>query len=652
MINYLKICVYREILKVASPYRNLSLFTDYIKGIEFSSLPHIIVTQELFLTGYTCDELFFDSSLIDATNKAISTLLKFSKTIPSVIIIGTPLYTSHGLYNVALVIFEGCVLGAIPKSYLPIGGEFYEARYFDTLDINQSIQISAFECEFELACAQVFDIHIKNSSLSLPFSISVEICEDMWAPLSPSTIAFTNGANVVFNLSASNAIYMKDDVRRTLANSQTQKFSSAYIYVSAGEGESNNDLVWDGDIFASCCGKIQYRNKLFESSSTTFLALPDYSLQNSRFRARTANHSNIFRSNKVSKKIFSSVDTNFNSESYLRLDGVLRYPYSNSNLPLINDKLGYYIINSLCQALYTRMNGASVTSLVIGVSGGLDSTFALLILQEFVSRYKLPKDTIRAITLPTQNTSEETLNDAHSLCTSLGITLQEVSLQSSVDLRLGQLGRDPELSPRDTTYENVQAGERTSYLFRLANSENGLVVGTGDLSEMALGWCTYGVGDHMSHYALNCGIPKTIVKQFIEWYLKKSTISEALHTVLLSICLRTISPELLPASNDTKALQDTESIIGKYILIDFFLFYYLEYSISFDQLGILASYTFSDIVTRDQINTVVASFKARFFRSQFKRTAIPNGPKILHNGSLSPRSDWRQPSISFINDTL
>ena len=269
-----------------------------------------------------------------------------------------------------------------------------------------------------------------------------------------------------------------------------------------------------------------------------------------------------------------------------------------------------------------------------------------------MSRYKLPKDTNRAITLPTQNTSEETLNDAHSLCTSLGITLQEVSLQSSVDLRLGQLGRDPELSPRDTTYENVQAGERTSYLFRLANSENGLVVGTGDLSEMALGWCTYGVGDHMSHYALNCGIPKTIVKQFIEWYLKKSTISEALHTVLLSICLRTISPELLPASHDTKALQDTESIIGKYILIDFFLFYYLEYSISFDQLGILASYTFSDIVTRDQINTVVASFKARFFRSQFKRTAIPNGPKILHNGSLSPRSDWRQPSISFINDTL
>jgi NAD+ synthase (glutamine-hydrolysing) len=611
-------------------------------------LPHIIVTQELILTGYTCDELFFDSSLIDATNKAISTLLKFSKTIPSVIIIGTPLYTNHGLYNVALVISDGCVLGAIPKSYLPIGGEFYEARYFDTLDISQSINVSAFGCEFELSCAQVFDIHIKNRPSSLPISISAEICEDMWAPLSPSTIAFASGANVVFNLSASNAIYTKDDVRRTLANAQTQKFSSAYIYVSAGEGESNNDLVWDGEIFVSCCGRIQYSNKPFESSSTVFLALPDYSLQNSKFRARTANRSCILKSNKVSTKIYSSVDANLNSALYLRLDCVLRYPYSNSNFPFIDDKLANYIINSLCQALYTRMHGASVTSLVLGVSGGLDSTFALLILYEFVSRYNLPEGTIRAITLPTKNTSQETLNDAKGLCTSFGITLQEVPLQTSVDLRLSQLGRDPDLSPKDTTYENVQAGERTSYLFRLANSENGLVVGTGDLSEMALGWCTYGVGDQMSHYALNCGIPKTVIKQFIEWYLKKSEISEDSRTVLFSISNRTISPELLPSTNNSKAIQDTESTIGKYILIDFFLFYYLEYSITFDQLGILAKYAFSDIVTTDQINTVITSFKNRFFRSQFKRTAIPNGPKILANGSLSPRSDWRQPSITYI----
>ena len=644
--SYLKVKACRLSSQLARPSSNYATLENYAKSVLSHDPCHIFITPELFLTGFSCEELFFDGVVQSEVRKSIYRLKNFSQDHDTIYIIGTPLYSSRGIFNCALVVQRGKILAAIPKTYLAVGSEYYEERYFDTVTQGESFLETDFGDNFIVGASQLIDIDLQDSDHQT-VRISAEICEDLWAPISPSTYAFSNGALVVFNLSASNALYGKSIARHTLANSLTQRFKSNYIYVSSGVGESNNDVVWDGEIFASQSGVVIDTSYSFDEVNAKGYALPMQHLQNSRKRYRTAQKSLV--SNTISSKInVQSTLTHsiIDQYSYKILESVKCYPYLGSDDPKIDNEQVNFIEDALCQALLTRCEGSGISNLVLGVSGGLDSTFALLILDLFRNRHKKFMGSIKAISLPSQNTSLETSSIANNLCSSLSIPLQIVDLQDSINLRLLQLNRDPNNLVLDTTYENIQAGERTSFLFRFANNCNGLVIGTSDLSELALGWCTYGVGDHMSHYSLNCGIPKTVIQAYIDFKISDPSQPKLLTDTLSMLRSFVITPELLPKDVE-KGIQSTEQTIGKYCLIDFFLYYYLDRRYSFDDIADLATKAFRDNqeITSLDVDLVLSSFKKRFFSSQFKRTAIPNGPKLFQNGSLSPRSDWRQPSI-------
>jgi NAD+ synthase (glutamine-hydrolysing) len=629
----------------------------------------LVAFPELGLSAYTCDDLFHQAALLDACERALLEVAAASRDIGAVAVVGLPLRVDHRLFNCAAVVAGGRVLGVLPKTYLPNYGEFYEGRQFNSAD-------SALATEVELGGERVpFGSELLFQSRQMPlFKLHVEICEDVWVPIPPSSYAALAGATVLVNLSASNITIGKADYRHRLVSLQSARCLAAYLYSSAGIGESTTDLAWDGQALICESGDMLAESERF-SNSSHFIAA-DVDLERlSRERMRQNSFGTSIQKHKAALANWRTVEFDLAPQPQVPrslLRTVERFPYVPAD-PARRDERCSEVFNIQVQSLVQRLEASRIDKLVIGVSGGLDSTHALLVCAQAMDRLGLPRANILGFTMPGFATSGRTLAQAHRLMASIGCTAREIDIRPSCRQMLEDLGHPfgQGVPQYDITFENVQAGERTSHLFRLANHHNGIVVGTGDLSELALGWCTYGVGDHMSHYNVNASVPKTLIKHLVHWVAATEVLGADGSAVLRDILLTEVSPELIPDDAKTDAAgessgqpgQRTEDVIGPYELQDFHLYYILRYGFRPTKVAFLAHAAWGDRTrgrwpendlqpARNEyavadIKRHLGTFLYRFFKiSQFKRSCVPNAPKVGSGGSLSPRGDWRAPSDS------
>ncbi|MDB5797509.1 MAG: nadE [Paucimonas sp.] len=620
----------------------------------------LIAFPELGLSAYTCDDLFHQRALLDACVDALGDIVTASQQLPLAMIVGLPLQVNHLLFNCAAVVAGGKILGIVPKSFLPNYGEFYEARQFNPAD-------QALVTEIDLLGQRVpFGAQILFQAENLPLlRFHVEICEDLWVPIPPSSFAALAGATVLVNLSASNIVVGKSGYRHQLVSQQSARCLSAYLYSSAGKGESSTDLAWDGQALVCENGSLLAESERFSDESHLITA--DVDLERlSRERMRTTTFGASVRRHAGELAKFRSVSFALELPTSGRLPlqrEVERFPYVPADR-VRRDERCEEVYNIQVQALVQRLSASGIDKVVIGVSGGLDSTHALLVCAKAMDRLKLPRANIVGITMPGFATSGRTLQQARQLMEIVGCTAREVDIRPSCLQMLKDIGHPYAEGQEkyDITFENVQAGERTSHLFRIANLEGGIVIGTGDLSELALGWCTYGVGDHMSHYNVNASVPKTLISHLVRWVAETGQIGNSGSEVLLAVLGTDISPELVPGKSADAPEQKTESAIGPYELQDFNLYYILRFGFAPAKVAFLSWSAWHDAsagrwpeeahVARNayaiaDIKRNLGIFLQRFFKtSQFKRSCIPNGPKVGSGGSLSPRGDWRAPSDS------
>ena len=620
----------------------------------------LVAFPELGLPAYTCDDLFHQRALLDACEEALASIVAASKNLAITMIVGMPLRVDHTLFNCAVVVAGGQVQGVVPKSYLPNYGEFYEARQFSAAENASTDRVTLLGTEVPFGSALLFEI--ANMPL---FRFHVEICEDVWVPVPPSSFAALAGATVLVNLSASNVVVGKASYRHQLVGQQSARCLSAYLYTSAGRGESTTDLAWDGQAVIYENGELLAESERFLDTSHLVFADVDLErLSRERMRQTTFGQSVRRHADEVSK--FETVRFNLDLpiNRALPLDRVVeRFPYVPSD-PKRRDERCNEVYNIQVQALVQRLSASGISKVVIGISGGLDSTHALLVCAKAMDRLKLPRTNILGVTMPGFATSDRTLLQARQLMEIVGCSASEIDIRPSCEQMLKDLGH-PYASGKeeyDITFENVQAGERTNHLFRLANFKGAIVVGTGDLSELALGWCTYGVGDHMSHYNVNASVPKTLITHLVRWVAETGQIGNSGSDVLINILNTDISPELVPGKSNGNPEQKTESVIGPYELQDFNLYYTLRFGFAPTKVAFLAYTAWKDRdagdwpegahVARNEyalpaIKHNLGIFLDRFFRtSQFKRSCVPNAPKVGTGGSLSPRGDWRAPSDS------
>jgi NAD+ synthase (glutamine-hydrolysing) len=620
----------------------------------------LVAFPELGLSAYTCDDLFHQRALLDASEEALGAVVAASKTISIAMIVGLPLRVEHTLFNCAVVVAGGRIQGVVPKSYLPNYGEFYEARQFSAAENASTDRITLLGDEVPFSPSLLFEI----ADMPL-FRFHVEICEDVWVPVPPSSFAALAGATVLVNLSASNVVVGKAGYRHQLVAQQSARCLSAYLYTSAGRGESSTDMAWDGQAIIYENGEMLAESERFLDTSHLLFADVDLErLSRERMHQTTFGQSVRRHADEVSK--FETVRFNLNVPSgrALPLDRVVeRFPYVPSD-PKRRDERCNEVYNIQVQALAQRLSASGIKKVVIGISGGLDSTHALLVCAKAMDRLKLPRTNILGVTMPGFATSDRTLSQARQLMEIVGCSASEVDIRPSCEQMLKDLGHPYAKGEKqyDITFENVQAGERTNHLFRIANFQGGIVIGTGDLSELALGWCTYGVGDHMSHYNVNASVPKTLITHLVRWVAETGQIGSSGSDVLVNILNTDISPELVPGKSSGDPEQKSESVIGPYELQDFNLYYTLRFGFSPTKVAFLAYSAWKDReagtwpegahVVRNEyelpaIKHNLGIFLDRFFRtSQFKRSCIPNAPKVGSGGSLSPRGDWRAPSDS------
>jgi NAD+ synthase (glutamine-hydrolysing) len=639
--------------------------SERMKGLaRKASEMHAAITlfPELGITAYSNEDLFHQDALLDAACSALSALVAASRDLSPLLIVGAPLRFEGKLFNCACVIYKGRILGIVPKTYLPNYREFYEKRQFTPAHGALQREVILFDENVPFGNDLIFE------ATNVPgFALHVEICEDIWSPLPPSTHAALAGATILTNLSASNITVGKTDYRRLLCASQSAKCISAYLYSAAGPGESTTDLAWDG---YACI----YENSDMLAESERFadeeqLIAADIDLDRLlQDRMRLTSFNDTVREHRRQLARIRHIPFQFKISKAKTelLRQVPRFPYVPSN-PEVLDRRCYEIYNIQVHSLIKRLTAAAIEKVVIGISGGLDSTQALIVAARTMDRLKLPRTNILAYTMPGFATSQQTNQNAHRLMQALGVTGQEIDIKPSCMQVFKDIGH-PYASGKqvyDVTFENVQAGERTSHLFRLANLNKAIVLGTGDLSELALGWTTYGVGDQMSHYNVNASVPKTLVQHLIRWVIKTSQFDAATSAVLQSILDTEISPELVPDAKGANHVpaQKTEEIIGPYELQDFHLYYVLRFGFRPSKVAFLAYHAWADkkqglwpgFLPEEKrheydlaaIKKWLAVFLYRFFKiSQFKRSALPNAPKVGSGGSLSPRSDWRAPSDS------
>ena len=616
----------------------------------------LVAFPELGLAAYTCDDLFHQRALLAGCEAALARVVAASADCAAVAVVGLPLRAGQLLFNCAAVVHRGRVLGVVPKSYLPNYAEFYEARQFNPA---AHAAVDAIEL-----CGQhvPFGAGLLFEAADRPnFTFHVEICEDLWVPVPPSSFAALAGATLLVNLSASNITLGKAAYRHDLVASQSARCLAAYLYSSAGAGESTTDLAWDGQALVCENGTLLAESERFSQASHLICADVDLErlaherMRQTSFGASAARHRDeIGRLRKVRFELGARAPLPLRR-------GVERYPYVPADAAQ-RDARCQEVYDIQVQALTQRLSASGLKRLVIGVSGGLDSTHALLVCAQAMDRLGLPRTNILGVTMPGYATSERTLAQALRLMQSVGCDARQIDIRPSCDIMLADIGHPhrADAPQHDVTFENVQAGERTSHLFRLANLNDGIVVGTGDLSELALGWCTYGVGDHMAHYNVNASVPKTLVKHLVRWVAETRARSQDEREVLLAILATEISPELVPGDAAGQPGQSTEDAIGPYDLHDFTLYYTLRFGFAPSKVAFLAHAAWHDAAsgawpegphvqrrafTLAEIKRHLRTFVWRFFKtSQFKRSTVPNAPKVGSGGSLSPRGDWRAPS--------
>jgi NAD+ synthase (glutamine-hydrolysing) len=621
----------------------------------------LVAFPELGLSAYTCDDLFHQKALLDACEAALDQVARATAELDIAVIVGAPLRVAHQLYNCAVVIAGGRILGVVPKSFLPNYSEFYEARQFSAADCAVATEIRLLDQAVPFGAELLFQME------KLPlFQFHVEICEDVWVPIPPSSFAALAGATVLVNLSASNIVVGKSAYRHQLVAQQSARCLAAYMYTSAGRGESSTDLAWDGQALIYENGELLGESERFLNESHLLFA--DVDLERlSRERMHQTTFGQSARRHRDEVRQFRLVPVPVAApleDAELPLERrVARFPYVPADARR-RDERCKEVYNIQVQALAQRLSASGMSKVVIGISGGLDSTHALLVCAQAMDTLGLPRANILAVTMPGFATSTRTLQQARQLMAVVGCTASEVDIRPSCLQMLKDLGHPyAEGQPvYDITFENVQAGERTNHLFRIANFNNAIVIGTGDLSELALGWCTYGVGDHMSHYSVNASVPKTLITHLVRWVAESGRLGETGAAVLLDVLGTDVSPELVPGGDDGKPTQKSEDTIGPYELQDFNLYYTLRYGFAPTKVAFLALAAWRDRdagawpegghVARNQYDLAAIKrnlkiFLDRFFRlSQFKRTCVPNAPKVGSGGSLSPRGDWRAPSDS------
>ena len=607
-------------MEVANPRWNEQEM-EHIIAEAVSNGVAILVLPECAMTGYTCADLFFQKTLLEETEHQIAKLKKFLEGKEIIVAVGAPIQIENKLYNMGIVLQNGHILGMVPKTYLPNYNEFYEQRWFAS-----SADLKGSEVEFLGEKVPVGkDLLFGNQNTYF----ALEICEDLWSVTPPSDTYVLNGATILLNLSASNETIGKKEYRENLIKMHSAKQISAYVYASSGPLESTTDILFSGATLIYENGSKLAEGKRFQFDNTLTIADVDVEkLLHDRMK-NTSFHTNQLE---PVRKIHCSIPA---TNQPIRRT-YAKYPFVPSNPNKRNERANEILTIQSC-ALARRLKHTGSKKCILGVSGGLDSTLAYLVILRAFDILKIAPQNLIAVTMPGFGTTDRTYQNAKELIRKTGATLREVSIKDACILHYKDIGHDA--GNHDVTYENTQARERTQILMDIANQESGLVVGTGDLSELALGWCTYN-GDHMSMYAVNTSIPKTLVRYLVEYEMQNN---ETLHDVLKSILDTPISPELLPPSKDGKILQKTESKIGPYMLHDFFLYHFLRNGFSTKKIFYLAKETFKDDYEEEELRKWLTVFMKRFFSQQFKRSCLPDGVKV-GSVSLSPRGDLRMPS--------
>lgn len=623
--GFVKVAAATPDIKVADCiYNAQSICSDMKKAAEQGA--KIVVFPELCLTGYTCSDLFWQERMLDAAKEGLRKIIKTSLTLDGLFFVGLPWEVNQKLYNVAAAVSNGELLGLVPKKYLPNYAEFYEARHFtpgkeDVEWVTFDGQEVPFGMHQQFHCAEVPGL-----------IVAAEICEDLWVPNPPSVAAAMAGATVIVNLSASNENTGKNLYRTALVQNQSARLICGYIYASAGEGESTTDLVFSGHNLIVENGTVLKQSQRFKNEMI-YSELDIHKLRSERRRMTTYQVDGSYEYTDI--------------EFHLKKTETELTRYVDPNPFVPSDKSDRErrceeILTIQALGLKKRMAHTGCKSVVVGISGGLDSTLALLVMAKAVDMLGLPRTSILSVTMPCFGTTDRTYNNACELTRKLGATLKEVNIQEAVKKHFVDIGQDPDR--HDVTYENCQARERTQVLMDLANQSGGMVVGTGDLSELALGWATYN-GDHMSMYAVNTSIPKTLVRHLVKYYADTCGDPQ-LERVLVDVLDTPVSPELLPPENGTIS-QKTEDLVGPYELHDFFLYHMMRYGEEPEKVYRLAKYAFQGVYSDEIILKWLRTFYWRFFTQQFKRSCLPDGPKV-GSVAVSPRGDLRMPSDASI----
>ena len=641
-------------VRLADPAANAAAVIEQARALHDEHVA-VAVFPELCLTGYSVDDLFLQDTLLATVEEAVAEIVAASADLMTALVIGAPVVQGNRVYNCAVVVPRGQVLGVAPKAYLPNYREFYERRWFAPGDDRELEWVSIAGQDVRFGPDLVF------RCLDVPgLDLHVEVCEDMWVPVPPSAEAALAGATVLANLSGSPITVARAEDRRLLVRSASSRCSAAYVYAAAGQGESTTDLSWDGQTMVYECGSLLGESERFPDGPRRTVVDVDLDLiRQERLRQGTFDDNRRTHAERTQRYRTVEWELEPPAGDVGLLRKVDRFPF----VPDDPERLAldcYEAYNIQVSGLEQRLTSIGTPKAVIGVSGGLDSTHALIVACKAMDRLGRPRSDVLAFTMPGFATGSTTKSYATRLSEALGVTFEEIDIRPAAEQMLTDMGHPYSRGEKvyDVTFENVQAGLRYDYLFRLANQRGGIVVGTGDLSELALGWCTYGVGDQMSHYTVNAGVPKTLVQHLIRWVISHGELEEA-NDLLTEILEQEITPELIPVEEGKKP-QATQDTVGPYNLQDFTLALVVRHGFRPRKIAFLAWHAWqsADVgewppgfpddarvaYTLEEVRTWLQVFVKRFFANQFKRSALPNGPKVSPSGTMSPRGDWRMPS--------
>ena len=643
--GYVRVAAAVPQMRVADCHYNATEIKQQISAAQQEGV-EVVCFPELSITGYTCADLFFTQQLQKDALSALENVCAYTRNLPIIVIVGAPLKVDNNLYNCAFVMTDGEVVGVVPKINLPNTGEFYEKRWFssgrDVLEHNVN-SIRPRIPTVELWGNDVpFGIDLLFATKD--YSFGIEICEDLWSPLPASTQLAIQGAEIIFNPSSSNCVTGKHTFRQRMITQQSARVHCGYVYTSSGIGESTTDIVFSGSTYIAENGDMLEIGERFQMESSMIISEIDVErLRIDRQRNTNFTHDKHghYRHIQVAPLECSSEDSSAYSLEF-RGEGPLHRHFTKTPfLPKKKDSEAYCedVFNLQVHGLLRRWKHTHAESLVIGISGGLDSTLALLVCVLAADRLGYHREQVIGVTMPGFGTSGRTYNNATALMEQLGISIHEIPIREMATQHLQDIGHD--INQHDITYENAQARIRTLVLMDMANKYNGLVVGTGDMSELALGWATY-CGDQMSMYGVNAGVPKTLVRYMVH-YAAENLFGEEIRNILLDIIDTPVSPELLPTDENGNIAQITEDKVGPYELHDFFMYYFLRYGFTREKISFMAGIAFEDVYEQEVIDHWLGVFMRRFFTQQFKRSCLPDGPKVV-GVSLSPRGDWRMPS--------